>query len=215
MDPPRARTRTGGLSGPGDRLASTAMPTERNDEEEAYFKALEIEQRRKLREKLEAAAKDMADKQAIADSLKTDDLSLAERIKALGFSGESAGVFDLLPLVHVAWADGTVQKGERAAILRVLEARGVTSGSEGFVLMESLLEEQPSDEYMAQSLAVLKELVGAGGRSAEIVDLCQQVASAAGGFLGLVGKVDDQERALIDQIAHQLGGGSDELRKQL
>ncbi|MCX4247946.1 TerB family tellurite resistance protein [Paraliomyxa miuraensis] len=189
------------------------MPTERNDEEEAYFKALEIEQRRKLREKLETAAKDLADKQAIADSVKTEDLSVAERIKALGFSGESSKVFDLLPLVHVAWADGSIQKGERAAILRVLEARGVAPGSEGFTLMESLLEERPSDEYMQQSLAVLRELVGNDGRSAEIVDLCQTVASAAGGFLGLGAKVDDKERALIEEIAQQLRGGSDELRK--
>jgi len=191
------------------------MPTERNDEEEAYFKALEIEQRRKLREKLEAAAKDMADKQAIADSLKTDDLSLAERIKALGFSGDSARVFDLLPLVHVAWADGSVQKGERAAILRVLGKRGVAPGSEGFTLMESLLEERPSAEYMQQSLAVLRELLGGDARSSEIVDLCQQVAAAAGGFLGLGGKINDDERALIDDIAQHLGSGPEGFREQL
>jgi hypothetical protein len=61
---------------------------------------------------------------------------------------------------------------------------------------------------MSQSLAVLEELLGDGARSAEIVDLCQQVASAAGGFLGLGGKVNAEERALIDQIAHQLRGGS-------
>lgn len=188
---------------------------ERRDEEEAYFKAREIEQRRKLREKLEAAAHELAEKHAIAESLKTDDLSLAERIKALGFSGASAQVFDLMPLVHVAWADGSVQKGERAAILRVLELRGVAPGSEGFLLMESLLEERPSDEYMSESLAVLKELVGQGKGGSEIVDLCGQVASAAGGFLGLVGKVGAEERALIDEIAHHLGGGADGFRQSL
>ena len=175
------------------------MPTERNDEEEAYFKALEIEQRRKLREKLEAAAKDLADKQAIAESVKTEDLSLAERIKALGFCGESAKVFDLLPLVHVAWADGSIHRSERVAILHVLEARGVASGSEGFALMESLLEERPSGEYVTQSLAVLEELLGGGERGAEIVDLCQKVASAAGGFLGLA-KISDKERAISSII---------------
>lgn len=188
---------------------------ERRDEEEAYFKAREIEQRRKLREKLEAAAHELAEKHAIAESLKTDDLSLAERIKALGFSGASAQVFDLMPLVHVAWADGSVQKGERAAILRVLELRGVATGSEAFLLMESLLEERPSDEYMSESLAVLKELVGQGKGGSEIVDLCGQVASAAGGFLGLVGKVGAEERALIDEIAHHLGGGADGFRQSL
>jgi uncharacterized tellurite resistance protein B-like protein len=192
---------------------------DRNDEEEAYFKAREIEQRRKLREQLEAAAHELAEKQAIAASLKTADssigLALAERVKALGFSGATARVFDLLPLVHVAWADGTVQKGERAAILRVLELRGVAPGSEGFQLMESLLEERPSDEYMSESLAVLKELVGQGGRGAEMVDLCEQVATASGGFLGLGGKVSGEERALIDEIAQQLGGGAEGFRKSL
>lgn len=195
-----------------------AMSTERN-EEEVYFKALEIEKRRKLREKLEDAAKDLADKQAIADSVQTDDLAVAERIKALGFSGDSAKVFDLLPLVHVAWADGSVQKNERAAILGVLEKRGVSAGTEGFTLIESLLEERPSDEYMAQSLAVLKELLGTDdGKGTAIVDLCRRVAAASGGFLGLgIGDtVNDEEEALIGTIAAALGGGAqDSFRQQL
>lgn len=191
--------------------------SERNDEEEAYFKALEIEQRRKLREKLEAAAKELSDKQAIAESVKTDDLDLAERIKALGFSGDSARVFDLLPLVHVAWADGSVQKSERAAILRVLETRGVAPGSDAFVLMESLLEERPSDDYMSQSLAVLKELLaqGDGDRGAQLVDLCQVVASSAGGFLGLGAKISQGERELIETIAGQLGNGAESFKRSL
>ncbi len=191
------------------------MSTERRDEEEAYFKQREIEQRRKLREKLEASAHELAEKHAIAESLETTDISLAERIKALGFSGATARVFDLLPLVHVAWADGTVQKGERAAILKVLEARGVTPGSEGFQLLESLLEEKPSDEYMSESLAVLKQLVSQGGPNADVVGLCEQVASAAGGFLGLGGKVSDEERKLIDEIAGHLGGGVAKVRQSL
>jgi tellurite resistance protein len=191
------------------------MSTERRDEEETYFKQREIEQRRKLREQLEAAAHELAEKHAIAQSLQTSDLSVAERIKALGFSGATAQVFDLLPLVHVAWADGTVQKGERAAILDVLKLRGVPPGSEGFQLLESLLEERPSDEYMSESLAVLKELVGQGGAKPDLVALCEQVASSAGGFLGIVGKVSDQERALIDEIAGHLGGGAEKVRQSL
>lgn len=195
------------------------MSTERRDEEETYFKQREIEQRRKLREQLEAAAHELAEKHAIAQSLETADpsvgLALAERIKALGFSGATAQVFDLLPLVHVAWADGTVQKGERAAILEVLELRGMPHGSEGFQLLESLLEERPSDEYMSESLAVLKELVGQGGAKPDVVALCEQVASSAGGFLGIVGKVSDQERKLIDEIAGHLGGGAEKLRQSL
>ncbi|MCH9680235.1 MAG: hypothetical protein K0V04_02275 [Deltaproteobacteria bacterium] len=190
----------------------------RNDEEEAYFKALEIEQRSKLRDKLQAAAKEMADKQAIADSVKTDDLTLAERIQALGFSGTTARVFDLMPLIHVAWADGAIQKNERAAILRVLGVRGIPAGSEAFMLIESLLEEKPSDEYMDQSLTVLRQLLAKDGgeRGELIVDLCEQVAKAAGGFLGLGDKVGDEERALIDEITRTLGdSATSNVRQQL
>ena len=191
------------------------MANDRRDNEEAYFNAIEMEQRRKLRQELEAAAHELAEKHAIAASLKTPDLSLAERIKALGFSGATARVFDLLPLVHVAWVDGTVQKGERAEILHVLEMRGVAQGSEGFQLMETLLEERPGDEYMSESLAVLKELVGQGGRDAQLVVLCEQVASASGGFLGLGGKISEKERALIDEIAGHLANGTEGFRKSL
>jgi len=191
--------------------------SERSDEEEVYFKALEIEQRRKLREKLETAAKDMEEKAAIAESVKTDDLELAERVKSLGFSGDSARVFDLLPLVHVAWADGSVQKSERAAILRVLETRGVAPGSDAFVLMESLLEERPSKAYMEQSLSVLRQLLsqGDGDRKAQIVDLCELVASSAGGFLGIGTKISQDEREQIEKIVAQLGDGASSFNQSL
>src|SRR5688572_2928475 len=179
-----------------------------SEEEDKYFKALEIEQRRKLREKLADSAADVQKRREIAANTGTDDLSIAERIDALGFSGDSARVFDLMPLVHVAWADGAIQKSERAAIMRVLEQRGVTKGSEAYNTMESLLEERPAEAFMSESLAVLRDLVGGeASRSQSIVDLCIGVASAAGGFLGIGGKVSDDERAVIDEVAKLLGEG--------
>ncbi len=182
------------------------MPIEPSDEEDRYFKELEIEQRKKLRQKLNMSAQELEERQKIAASVDTSDLSLAERIEALGFDGDSARVFDLLPLVHVAWADGTIQRGERAAILRILDKRGIEPGSEAFRTIESLLEERPSDTYMKQSLAVLREIVGGiGERSSELVDLCIEVAAASGGFLGLGKRIGDEEKTLIQEILEQLG----------
>ena len=67
-------------------------------------------------------------------------------------------MFDLLPLVHVAWADGSIQPGERAAILRLLTVRGLGPGK-AFTTMEALLEKRPSAEYLDESLEVLQELL--------------------------------------------------------
>ncbi len=182
------------------------MPVERSDEEELYFAAQDQELRRRLREKLAGNAAGLEEQQRIAKSMGTSDISVAEKVKALGFDGDSARVFDLIPLIHVAWADGSVQRGERAAIFKVLTKRGIEQDSEAWRTIASLLEERPSDGWMRQSLAVLREVTGGiGDRSQEIVDLCINVATASGGILGLGKKIDADERALIEEIVHALG----------
>jgi uncharacterized tellurite resistance protein B-like protein len=188
------------------------MPVERNEEEEIYFAQVDQEKRRKLREKLERNAVELEQKRKIAESMNTDDLSVAERVKALGFDGDSARVFDLLPLIHVAWADGKIQRGERAAILGILEKRGIEPDTEAYRTVESLLEERPAESYMRQSLAVLRDLTGGTGeRSQEIVDMCIEIAASAGGILGLLGKrIGDEEKALIEEITQSLGSGAAE-----
>ena len=181
------------------------MPVDRTDEEELYFAALDQERRRKLREKLGGNAEDLEEKQKIAASMGTDDLSVAEKVKALGFDGDSARVFHLVPLIHVAWADGTVQRKERVAIFKILEQLGIDKESEAWTTVASLLEQKPPDSWMRQSVAVLSDLTGGlGDKTQEIVDQCIQVASASGGFLGLGEKIGDEEKALIEEIVQGL-----------
>lgn len=185
------------------------------DEEEKYFKAIEAEQRAQLREKLAANAQALEEQRRIAASAGTDDLDVAARIRALGFDGDSARVFDLLPLVHVAWADGTIQRAERATLLRVLESRGIEPNSEAFRLIESLLEERPSDAFLNESLSVLRTVTGGlGERATDIVDLCIDIAAASGGFLGLGQRIDTDEKELIGEIVERLGGTAAEQFKR-
>jgi tellurite resistance protein len=182
--------------------------TRPSEEEEKYFQSLDVDLRRRLRDKLADAATDLEKRRQVAAAAGTDDLSIAERVAALGFSGDSARVFDLMPLVHVAWADGSITKRERAAIFRVLEQRGVAPESEGFATIASLLDEQPTEAFMRESLAVLRDLVGGeAGKTRSIVDLCVEVAAASGGFLGMGGRVSDDERLVIDEVAKLLGEG--------
>jgi len=164
------------------------------DQEDAYFRKQDQELRQKLREELGQAAGDL--KQS------PRDLSLANKIQKLGFIGDKIKVFDLMPLVHVAWADGSVSRQEREAILGVAGAR-VPRGSAAFVLMESLLEERPPQNFLDESLSLLK-LVAGDTRAESIVELCIQVASASGGFMN-VGNVSSEERQQIEAIAARLG----------
>ena len=131
-------------------------------------------------------------------------LSLAERVIALGFGVSTAHVFDLLPLVHVAWADGEVQARERAAILHLLEVRGVERGCAAWVLFEALLEEHPGQAYMDETLAVLCKVVSHNkGRVEALVDLCVRVAQAHGEHDQ--DPIDPRERQALDEVAAALG----------
>ena len=68
----------------------------------------------------ESAMAMQRDRLALGGEADHSDEALAARVAALGFEGEAARVVDLLPLVHVAWSDGAIQKGERAAIIGLL-----------------------------------------------------------------------------------------------
>ena len=184
------------------------MSSNPTDQEDAYFRKQDQELRQRLRDQLTVAAGELGQKTLAGE------VPIAERIKALGFIGDKARVFDLMPLIHVAWADGSVSRQERATILDIVRGRGILPGSDAYILVESLLEERPSREFLEQSVAVLKLAVG-DARAENIVELCVQVASASGGFMN-IGKVSDDERKLIEAIAKQLGHtASDAFHREL
>jgi tellurite resistance protein len=192
------------------------MLDKRSDHENEYFTRLELEQREAIRQRLAAAATDLSEKRRIAQAAGTKDLELVERIHALGFTGENAEVIDILPLVYVAWIDGSISRQERAVVFHVLESRGIKKGHPASQMIEVLLEERPTDDWMEQALDVIKGLLAGHDHKAEsLIDLCVAVAEASGGLFGL-NRVAAAERQLVEHIAEKLGDkAQQELRRRL
>jgi hypothetical protein len=175
-------------------------------DEKSHFLSQTARRRDAIRVKIDDAAARIAKRAAIADAVGTGDRLLVDRIEQLGFTGDSVRVLDLLPLVHVAWADGRVQRAERAAVLAVVESRGIAADSDACLLIETLLEQRPSETFLGESLALVRDLAATtGAPTADVVDLCAKVAEASGGLLGLGKRVGAEERALMDQVATALG----------
>ena len=166
--------------------------------EDKYFAEKELERRRAQREKLEARAKMM-------EALGTDEPDVAKAIRELGFAPETIEVFYILPLVHVAWADGKITRGERAMIFGALEARGASHDhtDEASQLLASLLEERPGKTFMERSLELLEHI---SGEKVVGMTMCIKVAESSGGFLGFGDPVSDEEKKAIREIAQHLGG---------
>lgn len=183
------------------------------EEEEKYFKQQELAARDAKRRELERAAKEAAERRAVAVTLATDDESLVDRLRELGFDGDTARVLDLLPLVHVAWADGSVTGRERASIMKIVESRGIAEDSEAWLLVTALLEKKPSQHFLDETLHLLRAL--GGERASSVLDLSAQIAASSGGLFGFGGRISDEERRLIEHIAAELGqSAQDAFKKQ-
>ncbi|MGB1700898.1 MAG: hypothetical protein ACPHRO_13150, partial [Nannocystaceae bacterium] len=159
------------------------------------------------REALDDAASELSKLRAVQDATLSHDLNIARRIAKLGFDEHTAKIFDLIPLIHVAWADGEVQKQERSAIYEIMSARGLNESSDGWVMVDGLLASPPSEALLTELLEVFRDLVRDNTRRIEVlVDLCVVVAEQHGKVLGLFGDpIDPKERAALSQVASLLG----------
>lgn len=190
------------------------MSVKPSEEEEKYFARTEADKRAALRHDLGKAAEELQESRRISETIGTSDEALVGRLRALGFDGDTSRIFDLLPLIHVAWADGKIERNERSLIFKVLEKRGIAKGTEPWMLAEALLEEEPSPAFMDETLALLRDLASAKpGVQSSILDLCLMVADASGGVLGFGNKVSDEEKELIRHIAETLGPDAEQAFK--
>ena len=125
---------------------------------------------------------------------------------------EAYRLLTLLPLVHVAWADGRIQPAERKVIMGVAEQRGLLANG-GRATLELWLSTPPSSDQLHKDLRCLNTLSRARGGLADEFDedtlqlllaQCQDVADAAGGLLGLVPARREAELAALKEIAAAL-----------
>ena len=122
-----------------------------------------------------------------------------------GLRADSLHVLTLAPMVHVAWANGYVERGERQEILAAAEEEGIQSDSEAYVLLSEWLSTRPSEslietwkDYVAAVRLVLSPKSYAALHETT-VRRATAVGNAAGGFFGF-GAIRPAEQAAIDEL---------------
>jgi tellurite resistance protein len=130
------------------------------------------------------------------------DAELTAVLHDFGVDAASREALVFLPVVWVAWADGTVQPEERSLILALAE-RHVALGTEGRRVLENWLAfvpERPRVEACAALLVAL-DLRARTGPNGDVIDFCQQVARVGA---TLFGRIRAPERAAIEAVAQSL-----------
>src|SRR5262245_32900984 len=148
--------------------------------EEAFFAKRNAEALEKLRQK----ARREEQRQAMREVVPNADEALVDHLLDIGLKPETVLALVLVPLVTVAWADGSIDRREREALLKAAEERGVAPGSTPRQVFEEWLDHRPGPALLeswkryARAIWGTLEDKGRNEMRARMIDLARGVAEA-------------------------------------
>lgn len=175
------------------------------DREKALEDSFFFEKDKELLDQLRNEVERELQMEALESASGIKDKKVLQDLLDAGISAKTAASLSLVPLIVVAWADGTVQPQERQAILEGAAETGMTVGDAAYELLNGWLEERPDDslfntwkEYIhALAKAVSPETLA--GLRENITERIREIAKAAGGILGMA-KIDVSEKRVMQEI---------------
>ena len=184
-------------------MSHEALDDRRRALEEAFFAKQDAVLRQRLAEPAEVRAR----KEAYTAASGITDAVVLDALVKLDISPETLAAIALVPLVAVAWADGSIDAKERAAVLRAAGEAGLKPGASGYSMLEKWLETAPPaalvDSWKGYVGAITAGMDHASRRALQgpIMDRARTVALAAGGFLGIGMRISDVEEKVLGDLA--------------
>lgn len=178
----------------------------RRSYESEYFQRRE----RELIEKMRARARELAEEHQLGAATGISDDDVLAALHDLGYTRETVTLVHLVPLLQVAWIDGSVSAAERAGILEAARLRGVEESTPAHRQLVSWLDRKPLDGFFEDTLRLIGNLLAAMPDEARtkarttLLAYANAIAEASGGILGFGSKVSAEERAVIDRIAREM-----------
>ena len=173
--------------------------------EEDYFKKRD----RELIEKIRQAAAAEEIRKDLGHKTGLDDPELLQELHDLGFTPDTVGLLPLVPVIQMAWAEGGITKAERELILRLARSRGVEVGSAADHQLTDWMTNRAAEAVFARAGRLIRAMFDSGSpqtadlNANDLVQYCEDIASASGGILG-IGRISPEERALLSSIAADL-----------
>ena len=147
-----------------------------------------------------------ANREALAKASAISKPEVLDKLLQLGIRAETIAALSIVPLVEVAWADGTLDPKERGVILDRARESGVAAGSTAYSLLETWLERRPDPKLLdawTHLVRGIRDELGpeeAARLKAGLLDQARAVARASGGVLGIGAKVSCAEAAMLARL---------------
>jgi hypothetical protein len=175
--------------------------------EEAFFK----ERDRHLLEKLRSELLAMEERKKLAHVSGIVEEHVLTSLVLAGVRAETLAAVSFVPMIEVAWCDGSISPEERDVVLNAASAQGIHPTSATHEIVKHWLDERPDPriseawkEYVREMARLMPE-ESLAAMKVLMLDRCARVAAAAGGFLGLEA-VSKREQNLIDEFSKAWDG---------
>ena len=173
--------------------------------EDDYFRKKD----RELIEKIRQAAAAEQVRSDLGRKIGLDDREQLQELQDLGFTPDTVVLLPMVPIIQMAWAEGGITKAERELILRLARSRGIEEGSAADHLLTEWMANRPVEAVFAGARRLIRAVLDsshaqtADFNADDLVKICEDIASASGGILG-IGRVSAEERALLSSLAADL-----------
>jgi hypothetical protein len=169
--------------------------------EDSFF----MERDQHLLEKLRSQLSSFEERNKLSHVSGITEQHVLDHLVKAGVKAETLAAVQLIPLVEVAWCDGSVAAEERNAVLNAAAAQGIHPESASYSLLEQWLKNRPDVRVIAAWKEYVQELARlmphtAPAMKKNLTDRLRRVAEAAGGFLGL-STISKTEHAAIEEFS--------------
>jgi hypothetical protein len=160
----------------------------------------------RLKAKLRESAEREGAREALARASGIKNPQIIDRLISLDVRPETVTALSLVPLVEVAWADGSLDDNERRVILERAAASGLAPGSTERTLLEEWLTRKPDPKlltawtHLIQGLCEQLSREDVAALKAGLLERAHMVAGSSGGFLGMGSKVSGAEADMIKRL---------------
>ena len=184
-------------------MADDALSRRGHALEDQYFRNKDQQLIEKMRQ---AGAADQA-RRDLSEKTGIDDPEMLQELQALGFTPATVILLPLVPVVQMAWADGSAAPAERTLVVELARSRGIVEGSAADGLLSEWLARQPGPQVFASAARLIRAMLAAHASdhhpdltADDLVQHCERIAAASGGIFG-INRISAEERALLTTIA--------------
>lgn len=173
--------------------------------ESEYFHRLDVE----LIDHMRRRAAFQERRQHMAEACQTRDPRILDALEELGYDQTTIALLYFVPLVQVAWIDGSVSEAERNRILVMAGLRGMRENAPAYQQLVGWLSQRPTEEFFEGTLAVIEDILNSlppderEARGNSLMQNCREVAFASCGLFGWKSKVCIAKRVFLHSLSRR------------